>query len=95
MCGINGIFNFNKVNIGDEKALISLMNDTISHRGPDDSGVSEINQRLFFGHRRLSIIDLSKAGHQPMRNDAAYEIVFNGEIYNYTELKKYLPDYKF
>ena len=95
MCGINGIFNFNKVNIGDENALISLMNDTISHRGPDDSGISEINQRLFFGHRRLSIIDLSKAGHQPMRNDAGYEIVFNGEIYNYAELKKYLPDYKF
>ena len=95
MCGINGVFNFNKVNIGDENALIGLMNDTIRHRGPDDSGISEVNQRLFFGHRRLSIIDLSKAGHQPMRNEVGYEIVFNGEIYNYAELKKYLPDYKF
>lgn len=96
MCGINGIFNYNQVGIGDEKSLIDSMNDTIRHRGPDDSGISIVGGgKIFFGHRRLSIIDLSSAGHQPMRNDAGYEIVFNGEIYNFNELKKLVDDYPF
>ncbi len=96
MCGINGIFNYNNCNIGDGKALVNLMNNAIRHRGPDDNGISAIEgDKLFFGHQRLSIIDLSSAGHQPMKNNSGYEIVFNGEIYNYHELKKYLPEYPF
>ena len=96
MCGINGIFNYSQVGIGDEKSLIDLMNNSIRHRGPDDSGISSIEGgKIFFGHRRLSIIDLSSAGHQPMRNDAGYEIVFNGEIYNFNELKKLVEGYPF
>ncbi len=79
MCGING-FNFT-----DEK-LIGAMNETTSHRGPDETNVW-IGENISFGHNRLAIIDLSARGRQPMW-DAAHEIVivFNGEIYNYQEL---------
>jgi asparagine synthase (glutamine-hydrolysing) len=85
MCGINGI------HIKRENTLLSStikkMNDAIAHRGPDDAGIF-IKGNFAFGHRRLSIIDLSSAGHQPMEsNDGRYQIVYNGELYNYKELK--------
>ena len=88
MCGISGIFHFSKSNKIDPETLAS-MNQTMIHRGPDDSGIYHEN---FIGltHRRLSIIDLS-TGHQPMFNeDDSICIVFNGEIYNYDELQKEL-----
>ena len=72
--------------------------DTLSHRGPDDAGLFyDSDDQVAFGHRRLSIIDLSKAGHQPMfSSDGRYVIIFNGEIYNYLELKKELEtSYRF
>lgn len=73
-----------------EGLLIRRMNDKIIHRGPDDSGIF-VEGIVGLGHRRLSILDLSKAGKQPMHSiDGRFVIVFNGEIYNYVELKKEL-----
>ncbi|MCF7791319.1 MAG: asparagine synthase (glutamine-hydrolyzing) [Victivallales bacterium] len=87
MCGICGIINFD--NSHTEKELLERMNNTIHHRGPDDSG-SYLYQNIGIAHRRLSIIDLS-SGHQPITNeDSTLWIVFNGEIYNYTELRSNL-----
>jgi asparagine synthase (glutamine-hydrolysing) len=78
MCGIAG-FNWR-----DEKLLGGMM-DSMSSRGPDDSG-TYFDDTVSLGHRRLSIIDLSKAAHQPMR-DGERTIVYNGELYNFKELK--------
>ncbi len=65
--------------------------DTILHRGPDSFGIETLDNDVSLGHRRLSILDLSKAGHQPMLEDSGrYAIVFNGEIYNFLEIKKEL-----
>lgn len=93
MCGINGIFNLD-VN-GNWTENVRRMNDALAHRGPDDSGVYE-EPGLALGHRRLSIIDLSAAGHQPMTSaDGRYVIVYNGELYNYRDLREQLTDYPF
>jgi asparagine synthase (glutamine-hydrolysing) len=90
MCGIAGILHFNNqpVSVTD----IKKMTDTLIHRGPDGEG-QWINAKgnIGLGHRRLSIIDLSTAGHQPMHYaNNRYTITFNGEIYNYIELKDIL-----
>lgn len=83
MCGICGV-----VGVSD-KELIKRMTDVVSHRGPDDEGYF-LDDDVSLGHRRLSIIDL-KGGHQPMHNeDESIWIVFNGEIYNYLDLRGYL-----
>jgi asparagine synthase (glutamine-hydrolysing) len=84
MCGICGIIQENV-----KSSDIQIMIDALVHRGPDDSGVFiNANKTLGFGHRRLSIIDLG-SGHQPMSNeDETLWITFNGEIYNYQELKE-------
>ncbi len=88
MCGIAGIFNLNKTKVATES--IKDMMQKIKHRGPDDEGVF-IDNEVGLGFVRLSIIDLSAAGHQPMLSaDGRYVIVFNGEIYNYLELKEEL-----
>lgn len=90
MCSING-FNFSN------KELILKMNHKTKHRGPDDTGIF-ISPNWSLGHNRLSIIDLSKAGHQPMFSaDKKLAIIFNGEIYNFQEIKKELEQkgYKF
>ena len=63
--------------------------DTLYHRGPDDSGIELIGNEITLGHRRLSIVDLSSYGHQPMfDNSRRYSVVFNGEIYNFLEIRK-------
>ena len=86
MCGINGIVSKNK-NKGE---LIHLMNDKIIHRGPDAEGVF-VDKYVALGQRRLSIIDLTDNGNQPIYNeDKSILVVFNGEIYNYKELKSEL-----
>ncbi len=90
MCGINGILHFGGFDSGkpDEYhfANMRMMNEAISHRGPDGEGVF-IDYTISLGFRRLSIIDLSEHGNQPMTNeDGSVVIVFNGEIYNYKEL---------
>ena len=91
MCGIFGVINFDGQPVDKEKVLSAR--DILAHRGPDDSGVyfSSIGEgggkgtaSVTLAHRRLSIIDLSPAAHQPMvSEDGRYTIVFNGEIYNY------------
>lgn len=95
MCGICGQISYQKIIVDKLKR----MNDTMSHRGPDDSGVQIFQdgyRYIGLGHRRLSIQDLSPLGHQPMCSyDKSVWIVFNGEIYNFKELKKNLSDYPF
>ncbi|HEY0687068.1 MAG TPA: asparagine synthase (glutamine-hydrolyzing) [Steroidobacter sp.] len=87
MCGLVGVFYRDQA---CDPARLKAMRDIISHRGPDDAG-DFIEGPLGLGHRRLSIIDLSPAGHQPMFTaDGRYVIVYNGEIYNYNELKQEL-----
>ena len=87
MCGITGIFNSQSKPI--DHSLLQVMNDSQSHRGPDDFGLF-IDQGVGLGHRRLSIIDLS-GGHQPLSSaDNSVVTVFNGEIYNYKILRDQL-----
>ena len=88
MCGINGIINFNQAKV-NESDLFKMMN-LIKHRGPDDQGTF-VNNNIGFGFVRLSIIDLSPSGHQPFKSaDERYTMVFNGEIFNYLELRNEL-----
>ncbi len=93
MCGICGIYNHSSSQSGivDDQVLVQ-MRDSMVHRGPDDCGIfANPSRGLGFGFRRLSIIDLSPAGHQPMCNeDGSVWIVFNGEIYNHAELRPVL-----
>ncbi len=88
MCGICGKLNFNRA-ASISPSLLKTMADTIHHRGPDDEGYY-VSGPVGFGFRRLSIIDLN-TGHQPISNeDGTVWIVFNGEIYNYQELRRHL-----
>ncbi len=88
MCGIAGKLNFNQQAVSQTE--LEKMADAISHRGPDDRGFF-VDQNLGFGFCRLSIIDLSPAGHQPMQDvTGRYTLIFNGEIYNFSELRKEL-----
>ena len=96
MCGICGFISKREIT----QAQLHQMNDTMYHRGPDDSGAEILpwkgGFRLGLGHRRLSIQDLSPLGHQPMyAADGSVAVVFNGEIYNFLELRKELTDYPF
>ncbi|HVS83657.1 MAG TPA: asparagine synthase (glutamine-hydrolyzing) [Pyrinomonadaceae bacterium] len=91
MCGIAGLISF------DPEARMGAMLQTIEHRGRDDEGVwtspaiGDEGRRVCFGHRRLSIIDTSSAGHQPMlSHDGRFVLILNGEIYNYRELREQL-----
>lgn len=89
MCGIVGIVDYRN---NDIKPILSKMVDSINHRGPDDKGIEifdKINSSIGFGHVRLSIIDLSKAGHQPMEYKNL-TLSYNGEIYNYLDIKSEL-----
>lgn len=96
MCGICGYIS--KKRITEEQ--LRIMNDTMYHRGPDDSGVEIYDgsngYSIGFAQRRLSIMDLSPLGHQPMHSEnGRISVVYNGEIYNYRELKEELSDYEF
>ena len=94
MCGISGIINRYQKKV--PKKEIENINSLIAHRGPDDEGFY-FGENFAFGHRRLSILDLSSDGHQPMHYLDRYTITYNGEIYNYLELKEELLSfgYKF
>jgi len=89
MCGICGVWEYGANEGSIEPALIARMRDQMTHRGPDDSGELLFDERRGgFGFRRLSIIDLSAAGHQPMHGcDDQTWLVFNGEIYNHAKLR--------
>ncbi len=85
MCGLTGILHLN--NKPAEHRVLKAMTDAIIHRGPDDEGFFT-DGPLGLGHRRLSIIDLSEAGHQPMMSsDSRYVMAYNGEVYNFQELR--------
>lgn len=93
MCGIAGIFDLGAKGIGNGHELIKCMNSRMEHRGPDSSGVWSNNlNEVYLGHQRLSILDLSDAGKQPMRSASNQScLVFNGEIFNYHDLKSHIP----
>ncbi|WMN16072.1 asparagine synthase (glutamine-hydrolyzing) [Pseudomonas piscis] len=89
MCGIAGFWHPDSQARYDEAEILKRMTDTIVHRGPDDAGYWNNGAGLFLGHRRLAIVDLTSAGHQPMTSSTErYVIVFNGEIYNFQSLRR-------
>jgi asparagine synthase (glutamine-hydrolysing) len=87
MCGISGIVNRNNSQVTPE--IIKAFNNIIAHRGPDADGFY-FGSNFAFGHRRLSILDLSAEGNQPMHYLERYTITYNGEVYNYIEIKEEL-----
>ena len=88
MCGINGLVVFNNKVIHNPQTILKKMNTSLRHRGPDNEGIWS-KENVFIGHRRLSIIDLSKKSNQPMKVNNLI-LTFNGEIYNYLELRLFL-----
>ena len=90
MCGICGKLDFHGTGITEE--LIRKMTSSLSYRGPDHEGIF-VSPPVGLGHRRLSIIDLSPSGHQPMKNeDGSIFLVFNGEIYDFEEIRADLKE---
>ncbi len=86
MCGISGFIDYKGAS---NQEILQNMTDVLHHRGPDDSGYqlhTNANTQIALGHRRLSILDLSKHGHQPMKYEDV-ELVYNGEIYNFQEIQ--------
>ena len=92
MCGIAGFLQLCAETPAPLETLARAMADAIRHRGPDDAGAwADADAGIALGHRRLAIIDLSPAGHQPMASaDGRYVVVYNGEIYNHGDLRKEL-----
>src|SRR5881394_1279047 len=95
MCGIAGLIQLNNEKLGDVDMRLGVMNDLLRHRGPDGEGQwCHSRGHAGFAHRRLTIIDLS-TGDQPMTDAAGNWITYNGEIYNYIELRKELGEASF
>jgi asparagine synthase (glutamine-hydrolysing) len=93
MCGITGIVSFKETHV--DKRILEKMTCSLAHRGPDAENMY-IDGNMGLGHRRLSIIDLSDAANQPFaENTGRFVIVFNGEIYNFREIRSKLIDYRF
>jgi asparagine synthase (glutamine-hydrolysing) len=92
MCGINGIFAYHSASSAPEETELLSTRETMRARGPDGAGAWwSIDRRCALGHRRLSIIDLSDRASQPMTSDdGRFVVVFNGEIYNYPQLRREL-----
>src|SRR5262249_31318367 len=92
MCGFAGIFEGASSNATRLRTMVETCRDRLAHRGPDDAGSwIDAEAGLALGHRRLSIIDLSAAGRQPMLSFCGrYVLAFNGEIYNYLDLRREL-----
>jgi len=94
MCGIAGIFNYNSSEKIDEQSLTG-MSHILAHRGPDGEGLY-VNGKIGLAHRRLAIIDLTENGSQPfISEDGRYVIIYNGEIFNFLELKSDLSKFNF
>jgi len=96
VCGIAGFVGRNNQETESSESVINEMLDSLAHRGPDDRGIwVDRHSRLVLGHRRLSIIDLSFLGKQPMSSiHGRYKIVFNGEIYNFKHIRKELEQFR-
>ena len=94
MCGLTGFLQYKSFNKETALSISKEMSDQIIHRGPDDSGIwVDADVGIALAHRRLSIVDLSPAGHQPMESKSGrYVLVFNGEIYNHLDLRKELEE---
>lgn len=94
MCGIAGLMNLNRTDCSVENAgmLVKKMTDIIAHRGPDGEGCEVLDDgHVYMGHRRLAVIDLSERARQPMHSlDKRFTITYNGEVYNYRELRRQL-----
>src|SRR5436190_23930646 len=92
MCGIAGIFDSHAWNEEDLQRVGQRMGDAIVHRGPDDNGFwVDAKCGVALSFRRLSIVDLSELGHQPMRSETGrYVLIFNGEVYNHRALRRQL-----
>ncbi len=89
MCGIAGIFDLKGERVGDLPRVLGVMARLLAHRGPDGEGIwTAPDGALGFAHRRLTIIDLSSAGRQPMLDAAGRVVTYNGEIYNHLELRR-------
>ena len=87
MCGICGAFELNRNPVADLERRLEVMSSLIEHRGPDDAGIwMHPDRHVGFAHRRLSIIDIEH-GHQPMTDETGRWITYNGEVYNYPELR--------
>ena len=96
MCGIAGIINTKAYNKKTIQSRLNAMNNLQAHRGPDGDGIWVHDKGgVGFAHRRLSIIDLTSAAAQPMHSEAGSVITYNGEIYNYIELRQELGEEKF
>ncbi len=92
MCGIVGFATTSRLTLPQDQEALERMLASVRHRGPDDEGCF-VDDRIALGHDRLSIIDLSEHGRQPMGNeDGRVQVVFNGEIYNFAELRGQLAD---
>lgn len=91
MCGILGVYSRDGSDLSVD--ILNAMAMEIKHRGPDDQGIDKISENIGFAHRRLSILDLSSAGHQPMRSPCGRVVLaYNGEVYNFVEVRKTLED---
>jgi len=94
MCGISGVWPAEAAPLDSVRAVAEAMADTLRHRGPDDGGVwADAEAGIALGHRRLSILDLSPAGRQPMESASGrFVAAYNGEIYNHLDLRRRLED---
>ena len=92
MCGLAGFWS-SKNEAHDRAAVLRRMTDALRHRGPDDEGQwIDVTAGIALGHRRLAVLELSSAGHQPMvSRSGRYVVAFNGEIYNHADLRRLLP----
>ena len=92
MCGITGFFKLNEMSISAAESILNPMNDSLQHRGPDASSIfADMDSNLLMGHRRLSILDTSNDGLQPMHSHSGNLVIaYNGEIYNHNELRSEL-----
>ena len=90
MCGIAGFYNFENFSQEKIESIARQMGDSLTHRGPDSFGFwVDQTSEITFIHRRLSILDLSNAGNQPMHSPSGrYVITYNGEVYNHLALRK-------
>jgi asparagine synthase (glutamine-hydrolysing) len=98
MCGLTGVFDPNQQLGADSlRNMVGQMTSAITHRGPDDAGLwVDTQARVAFGHRRLSIIDLSEAGQQPMVSaNGRWVIAYNGEMYNTSAIRELLGEMKY